>query len=72
MLISVKFIFNSEELVWSRISIEVLFKQLNSTEEGLTSEEGANRLQIFGPNKLEEKKVFHLHSYTCIFDPLLL
>ncbi|KAJ8638179.1 hypothetical protein MRB53_012446 [Persea americana] len=37
--------------------IKVLFKQLKCTKEGLTSEDAANRLQIFGPNKLEEKKV---------------
>ncbi|KAJ8638163.1 hypothetical protein MRB53_012430 [Persea americana] len=44
--------------------IKVLFKQLKCTKEGLTSEDAANRLQIFGPNKLKEKKVFHLHSCT--------
>ncbi|XXG56718.1 hypothetical protein AAC387_Pa03g4062 [Persea americana] len=36
--------------------IKVLFKQLKCTKEGLTSEDAANRLQIFGPNKLKEKK----------------
>lgn len=39
-----------------RIPIEEVFEQLKCTREGLTSEEGANRLQVFGPNKLEEKK----------------
>ncbi|RWR77765.1 plasma membrane ATPase 4 [Cinnamomum micranthum f. kanehirae] len=39
-----------------RIPIEAVFKQLKCTKEGLTSEEGANRLQIFGPNKLEDKR----------------
>ncbi|KAJ8631754.1 hypothetical protein MRB53_025077 [Persea americana] len=39
------------------IPIELLLKELKCTAEGLTSEEGANRLRIFGPNKLEEKKV---------------
>ena len=34
-----------------------MFEQLKCSREGLLSEEGANRLQIFGPNKLEEKKV---------------
>lgn len=37
--------------------MEEVFEQLKCTKEGLSSEEGANRLQIFGPNKLEEKKV---------------
>lgn len=40
-----------------RIPIDEVFEQLKCTKEGLTSAEGANRLQIFGPNKLEEKKV---------------
>ncbi|KAG6474123.1 hypothetical protein ZIOFF_068047 [Zingiber officinale] len=39
-----------------RIPVEEVFEQLKCSREGLTSEEGANRLQIFGPNKLEEKK----------------
>nr|GMC96674.1 plasma membrane ATPase 4 [Ipomoea batatas] len=39
-----------------KIPIEEVFEQLKCTREGLTSDEGANRLQIFGPNKLEEKK----------------
>ncbi|KAK6912371.1 hypothetical protein RJ641_021972, partial [Dillenia turbinata] len=39
-----------------RIPIEEVFESLKCTKEGLTSEEGANRLQLFGPNKLEEKK----------------
>ncbi|KAI3915303.1 hypothetical protein MKX01_035562 [Papaver californicum] len=38
------------------IPMDELFKQLNSTEQGLTTEEGIIRLQTFGPNKLEEKK----------------
>lgn len=40
-----------------RVPMEEVFEQLKCTREGLTSEEGANRLQMFGPNKLEEKKV---------------
>lgn len=32
-----------------------MFEQLKCTREGLSADEGANRLQIFGPNKLEEK-----------------
>lgn len=45
------------------IPIEEVFEQLKCTREGLTSEEGAHRLQVFGPNKLEEKKVqFNLYG----------
>ncbi|MBA0679180.1 hypothetical protein Goari_010969, partial [Gossypium aridum] len=39
-----------------KIPIEEVFEQLKCTREGLSSDEGVNRLQIFGPNKLEEKK----------------
>ncbi|XVF77450.1 hypothetical protein PTKIN_Ptkin14bG0044300 [Pterospermum kingtungense] len=46
----------NETVDLEKIPIEEVFEQLKCTREGLTSEEGANRLQIFGPNKLEEKK----------------
>ncbi|EOY26003.1 hypothetical protein QUC31_011884 [Theobroma cacao] len=46
----------SENVDLERIPIEEVFEQLKCTKEGLTSEEGHKRLQIFGPNKLEEKK----------------
>ncbi|KAF7817186.1 plasma membrane ATPase 4 [Senna tora] len=39
-----------------KIPIEEVFEQLKCSRTGLTSDEGANRLQVFGPNKLEEKK----------------
>ncbi|KAK4490890.1 hypothetical protein RD792_001605 [Penstemon davidsonii] len=39
-----------------RIPVEEVFEQLKCTKEGLSSNEGENRLNIFGPNKLEEKK----------------
>lgn len=40
-----------------RIPIEEVFEVLKCTREGLKTEEGENRLRLFGPNKLEEKKV---------------
>lgn len=40
-----------------RIPVEEVFEQLKCSREGLSSEEGRQRLQLFGPNKLEEKKV---------------
>ncbi|KDP33445.1 hypothetical protein JCGZ_07016 [Jatropha curcas] len=46
----------NESVDLERIPIEEVFEQLKCTREGLSSEEGANRLQVFGPNKLEEKK----------------
>ncbi|XWS70584.1 hypothetical protein CRYUN_Cryun03dG0059600 [Craigia yunnanensis] len=46
----------NESVDLERIPIEEVFEQLKCTRAGLTSEEGSNRLQVFGPNKLEEKK----------------
>ncbi|OAY75973.1 Plasma membrane ATPase [Ananas comosus] len=46
----------NETVDLERIPIDEVFEQLKCTREGLSSEEGANRLQLFGPNKLEEKK----------------
>jgi hypothetical protein len=39
------------------VPIQEVFAVLKSSPHGLTSTDGASRLQIFGPNKLEEKKV---------------
>ncbi|XP_073149807.1 plasma membrane ATPase 4-like isoform X2 [Henckelia pumila] len=46
----------NETVDLEKVPIEEVFEQLKCTREGLSSEEGATRLQIFGPNKLEEKK----------------
>ncbi|XP_031097710.1 plasma membrane ATPase 4-like [Ipomoea triloba] len=46
----------NETVDLEKIPIEEVFQQLKCSKEGLSSDEGANRLQIFGPNKLEEKK----------------
>ncbi|GLT58310.1 hypothetical protein SLA2020_312120 [Shorea laevis] len=46
----------SESVDLERIPVEEVLEQLKCTRAGLTSEEGARRLQVFGPNKLEEKK----------------
>ncbi|CAM6069561.1 unnamed protein product [Sphagnum tenellum] len=47
---------NSESVDLEHIPVEEVFSQLRCTKEGLTTEEGNNRLAIFGSNKLEEKK----------------
>lgn len=39
-----------------KVPMEEVFEQLKCSKEGLSSDEGAKRLAIFGPNKLEEKK----------------
>ncbi|GLT85165.1 hypothetical protein SLE2022_033610 [Rubroshorea leprosula] len=46
----------NESVDLERIPVEEVFEQLKCTKAGLTSDEGAHRLQVFGPNKLEEKK----------------
>ncbi|KAL2502518.1 ATPase 8 [Forsythia ovata] len=45
----------NEQIDLENIPVEEVFKQLKCTREGLTSYEAAQRLQIFGLNKLEEK-----------------
>lgn len=40
-----------------KVSIDQVFVHLKCSRKGLTDEEGRRRLQTFGPNKLEEKKV---------------
>ncbi|KAJ8446544.1 hypothetical protein Cgig2_019697 [Carnegiea gigantea] len=45
-----------ENIDLESIPIEEVFEQLKCSRQGLTTEEGQQRLQIFGPNKLEEKK----------------
>ncbi|KAK3206682.1 hypothetical protein Dsin_020728 [Dipteronia sinensis] len=46
----------NENIDLERIPIEEVFEQLKCSKNGLTAEEGQKRLEIFGPNKLEEKK----------------
>ncbi|EEF38863.1 H(\+)-transporting atpase plant/fungi plasma membrane type, putative [Ricinus communis] len=46
----------NETIDLEKIPIEEVFQQLKCTKEGLTTAEGEKRLEIFGPNKLEEKK----------------
>ncbi|XP_045825555.1 plasma membrane ATPase-like isoform X2 [Trifolium pratense] len=46
----------NENVNLERIPLEEVFEHLKCSREGLTSDEGANRLQAFGPNKLEEIK----------------
>ncbi|KAK9280746.1 hypothetical protein L1049_003634 [Liquidambar formosana] len=45
-----------ENVDLERIPVDEVFEQLKCSREGLTTEEGQHRLQIFGLNKLEEKK----------------
>lgn len=40
-----------------RIPLEEVFEQLRTSRRGLSSDDAEARIEIFGPNKLEEKKV---------------
>ncbi|KAF7154672.1 hypothetical protein RHSIM_Rhsim01G0038300 [Rhododendron simsii] len=54
----------NEQIDLENIPIEEVFEQLKCTREGLSTEEGEKRLQIFGFNKLEEKKAqLWIHSF---------
>ncbi|MEM3000085.1 MAG: HAD-IC family P-type ATPase [Candidatus Bathyarchaeia archaeon] len=46
----------AQETVWHNLSVEEVFKQLNTSKRGLTNAEAAKRLQIYGLNELEEEK----------------
>ncbi|KAK2993470.1 hypothetical protein RJ640_015154 [Escallonia rubra] len=46
----------NETVDLEKIPIEEVFEQLKCSREGLSADEGTTRLEIFGPNKLEEKK----------------
>ncbi|KAK4762016.1 hypothetical protein SAY87_029900 [Trapa incisa] len=46
----------NETVDLEKIPIEEVFEQLKCSREGLTTAEGDQRLEIFGYNKLEEKK----------------
>ncbi|CAN1328167.1 ATPase 8, plasma membrane-type [Linum perenne] len=46
----------NEKIDLEKIPVDEVFRHLKCTKQGLTSEEGEKRLQIFGYNKLEEKQ----------------
>ncbi len=41
---------------WHQKTVEELFGELNSSQEGISSEEAEKRLREYGPNELKEKK----------------
>ncbi|WZZ31673.1 hypothetical protein YC2023_015074 [Brassica napus] len=54
----------NENVDLEKIPIEEVFQQLKCSRDGLSGAEGESRLQLFGPNKLEEKKVTLNFSYV--------
>lgn len=59
----ISYIFTWQE----NIPIKEVFENLKCTEEGLSSAEVEKRLNVFGHNKLEEKKVSHLRYIQILF-----
>ncbi|XP_038683916.1 LOW QUALITY PROTEIN: ATPase 10, plasma membrane-type-like [Tripterygium wilfordii] len=47
--------FNRKGIDLERLPLDEVFEQLKTSRRGLSSEDAEARLQIFGPNKLEEK-----------------
>ena len=48
--------YDKEKVDLETIVIEDVFTLLQSTEDGLTTEEADRRLGLFGPNKLEHEE----------------
>ncbi|KAJ3695541.1 hypothetical protein LUZ60_000918 [Juncus effusus] len=46
----------NETVNFETIPVEEVFQHLKCSKEGLSGAEGQQRLEVFGPNKLEEKK----------------
>jgi H+-transporting ATPase len=49
-------LYDKEKVDLERVELEDVFKLLQATEEGLTSDQATERLGIFGPNKLESEE----------------
>ena len=49
-------LYDKEKVDLETIIIEDVFKLLQCDDNGLTGEEAARRLDIFGPNKLESEE----------------
>ena len=59
---------NGETIKWHTLKIEEVFKKLNSSVSGLSSQEALSRQEKFGLNKLPEKKlpsvfIIFLHQF---------
>ena len=49
-------LYDKEKVDLETIVIEDVFQLLESSEEGLTTEEAERRIGLFGPNKLEHEE----------------
>ncbi|KAE9037486.1 hypothetical protein PR003_g6731, partial [Phytophthora rubi] len=51
------------QVQWDRVPLNAALDRLNTSREGLTSEEAEKRLRVYGPNKLPEEKVNKLKLF---------
>lgn len=58
------FLFITMSVYQERLPLEEVFEQLRTSPAGLSSEDAEARLQIFGPNMLEEKPVSANYLFT--------
>lgn len=64
-------LYDKEKVDLERVDLDDVFKLLQATEEGLTGEQCAERLAIFGPNKLEsEEQNAFLQFLSFMWNPL--
>ncbi|PVF94102.1 plasma-membrane proton-e [Serendipita vermifera] len=64
-------LYDKEKVDLERVELEDVFKLLQATEEGLTSDQATERLGIFGPNKLEsEEQNPFLQFLSFMWNPL--
>lgn len=58
----------------SRISIEDIFSNLNTSIEGITNEEAEKRLEEYGPNEIgyEKRSPWYIYLLKSFFDPFIL
>lgn len=50
-------LYDKDKVDLETIGVEDVFQLLHCGDEGLTDEEARRRIELFGPNKLEEKHV---------------
>ena len=48
--------YDKEKVDIETVAVEDVFKLLQCDDQGLSGEEAARRLEIFGPNKLENEE----------------
>lgn len=64
-------LYDKEKVDLERVDLDDVFKLLQATDEGLTGEQCAERLAIFGPNKLEsEEQNAFLQFLSFMWNPL--